>query len=60
MVGGIVGALHGVEGLPSEWVAKVEANPNVHYKEMAERLAEIVRQRSADAGKISATIAELE
>ena len=60
MVGGIVGALHGVEGLPSEWVAKVEANPHLHYKEMAQRLVEIVRQRSADAGKISATIAELE
>ncbi len=59
MVGGIVGALHGAAGLPEAWVAKVEANPNVRYREMAPRLAEIVRRRAAEAVKISQTITEL-
>ena len=56
MIGGIVGALHGAAGLPREWVAKVEANPNVQYREMTPGLAEIVRRRVADAGRMAATI----
>jgi ADP-ribosylglycohydrolase len=49
MVGGLVGALHGSSGLPGEWVAKVEANAAVDHRDTASRLAEIVRQRAADA-----------
>lgn len=59
MIGGIVGALHGAAGLPAEWVAKVEANPNVQYREITPRLAEIVRRRAADAEKIAAALADL-
>ena len=45
MVGGVVGALHGASGLPASWVSKVEANPDVTYRETADRLAQVVRRR---------------
>ena len=49
MVGGMVGALHGASGLPSAWVAKVEANADVTYREDSQRLAEVVRRRVEEA-----------
>ncbi len=55
MVGGLCGALNGTAGIPSAWVAKVEANPDVQYRAISDRLAEIVRQRteaSLDRAKI--------
>ena len=45
MVGSIVGALHGASGLPSAWVAKVEANPAVAYQDDTQKLARVVHQR---------------
>ena len=45
MIGGVVGALHGASGLPSSWIAKVEANPDVTYRDTAQRLALVVRRR---------------
>ncbi len=48
MVGGIVGALHGASGLPPAWVAKVEANPDVKYRDATERLAALVRSRQEE------------
>jgi ADP-ribosylglycohydrolase len=53
MTGGVVGALHGASGLPREWVAKVEANPNLAYDTFSERLAEVVRSRLADSRSIA-------
>jgi ADP-ribosylglycohydrolase len=42
MVGGLAGAFGGVQALQQEWVAQVEANPDVQYKPLARRLVEIV------------------
>ena len=49
MVGGLAGALHGVQGLPAGWVSKVESNPDVRYGELVGGLADIVRQRAGRA-----------
>ena len=56
MVGSIVGAPHGASGLPAAWVAKVEANPYVTYREDAEKLAQIVRQRINESQQTAAAI----
>jgi len=45
MIGGVVGALHGASGLPASWVTKVEANPDVGYRDTTRRLAIVVRNR---------------
>lgn len=49
MIGGVVGALNGVDSLRPEWVAKLEANPETDYRQMARQLAEIVLSRASDA-----------
>ena len=49
MVGGLCGALNGTAGIPSAWVAKVEANPDIQYRDISDRLAEIVRQRTKES-----------
>ena len=59
MVGGVVGALHGASGLPSAWVAKVEANSDVTYRDTAQRLADIVRNRMAEATESMAAVESL-
>ncbi len=59
MIGGVVGALHGASGLPSSWVAKVEANPNVTYRETADRLAMIVRGRLEESKERIAAVEAL-
>jgi ADP-ribosylglycohydrolase len=59
MIGGVVGALHGASGLPSSWVAKVEANPNVTYRETADRLAMIVRGRLQESKERIAAVEAL-
>jgi ADP-ribosylglycohydrolase len=59
MVGGLVGALHGASGLPPEWVAKVEANPDVTYKDTTERLALIVRGRLEESRERAAAVEAL-
>ena len=59
MIGGLVGALHGAAGLPPEWVAKVEANPEVDYGADAKRLADVVRRRAADSRAIAGSIEAL-
>jgi ADP-ribosylglycohydrolase len=59
MVGGLVGALHGVSGLPAAWVEKVEANPEVRYREQAVELAKIVRRRAERAERYAAAVALL-
>src|SRR5262249_59386733 len=56
MVGGLAGALRGVSGIPAEWVARVEANPDVRYREVVERLAGIVRQRAERAAAYAGTV----
>jgi ADP-ribosylglycohydrolase len=56
MVGGLVGALHGVSGLPAAWVEKVEANPEVRYREQAAELAAIVRRRAERAERYAAAV----
>ncbi len=60
MIGGLCGALHGASGLPDEWVQKVEANPDVRYRELTTRLAAVIRQRARFAAEYAASIAELE
>lgn len=57
MIGGLCGALHGASGLPPRWVAKVEANPNVRYRELVPQLAGIVRKRAETAGAYAQMIA---
>lgn len=59
MVGGVVGALHGASGLPPAWVAKVEANADVTYKDDSRRLAEIVRQRMTESRQRMANLESL-
>jgi ADP-ribosylglycohydrolase len=59
MVGGLAGALHGVQGLPAGWVAKVEANPEVRYAEPVAGLAQVVRQRAERARRYAETISSL-
>ena len=59
MIGGVVGALHGASGLPSSWVAKVEANPNVTYRDTADRLAMIVRGRLEESKERIAAVEAL-
>ncbi len=49
MVGGLCGAFVGASGLPSHWVKKVEANPQVAYADLTTRLASLVRQRALEA-----------
>jgi len=56
MVGGLAGALHGVGGLPPAWVEKVEANPEVRYREQASALAAIVRRRAERAEGYAAAV----
>jgi ADP-ribosylglycohydrolase len=60
MVGGLCGALWGASGLPAEWVAKVEANPKVRYRELTPALAALVRSRAAAATAHAAAIAALD
>ncbi len=60
MIGGVVGALHGASGLPPTWIAKVEANPDVTYRDTAEQLALIVRRRLDDSKERIATVEALE
>lgn len=59
MVGGLCGALHGVQGLPARWVQKVEANPKVRYRELIPTLAALVRSRAEAAAHYAKTLAEL-
>ncbi len=59
MVGSIVGALHGASGLPSSWVAKVEANPDVTYQDDSQRLARVVRRRIEESRQTLSAIESL-
>ena len=59
MVGSIVGALHGASGLPSSWVAKVEANPDVTYRDDTQRLAKVVRRRIEESRQRAAAVEAL-
>ena len=59
MVGGIVGALHGASGLPKEWMGKVEANPDVDYRDLSPALAALVRKRAAEASQLADAIGTL-
>jgi ADP-ribosylglycohydrolase len=59
MVGGLTGAYRGASGLPRAWVAKVEANPDVAYRAVTPRLAEVVRQRARDAAAYARTVDQL-
>jgi ADP-ribosylglycohydrolase len=46
MVGGLCGAYRGTTGLPTTWIEKVEANPNLHYRDLAAKLSVVVHQRA--------------
>ena len=59
MVGSIVGALHGASGLPSSWVAKVEANPDVTYQDDTHRLSQVVRSRIQESRERAAAVESL-
>jgi ADP-ribosylglycohydrolase len=59
MVGGLVGAFHGASGLPSDWVGKVEANPEVDYQDLVPKLAALVRKRGAEAKSTAGAIEAL-
>ena len=59
MIGGVVGALHGASGLPSSWIAKVEANPDVTYRDTAQRLALVVRGRIEESKQRIAAVESL-
>ena len=59
MIGGVVGALHGASGLPAAWVAKVEANPDVTYREHTRRLAAVVRSRIEESAERAAAVEAL-
>ena len=54
-----MGAMHGASGLPPEWVAKVEANPNVNYKNATDRLTEMVHKRASDSSQLTKLITDL-
>lgn len=49
MVGGLVGALNGVESFRPHWVARVEANPEADYRPIARQLTRIVLSRAEQA-----------
>ena len=49
MVGSVTGALYGASGLPSAWVAKVERNADVTYRDDSRRLARIVLARMEES-----------
>lgn len=59
MVGGLCGAYRGAAELPAEWVAKVEANPRVSYRERTAQLSALVRQRAAASARYAETISSL-
>lgn len=59
MVGGIVGAMHGASGLPSDWVAKVEANPDGDYGKAVKGLVDVIKRRTADIQGIAGSIEAL-
>jgi ADP-ribosylglycohydrolase len=59
MVGGLAGAYRGTAGLPPHWVQKVEANPDVRYREIVAALAAIVRRRAEAATQYAAAVAAL-
>jgi hypothetical protein len=48
------------EGIPAPWVAKVEANPEVRYRELVSGLAGVVRRRAERAERYLATVKSLE
>lgn len=56
MVGGLCGAYRGASGLPKRWVEKVEANPNVPYRQQVPLLAEIVRRRARAAEQYAGAV----
>jgi ADP-ribosylglycohydrolase len=59
MVGGLCGALTGAAAFPAAWVERAEANARRPYHELAGQLAQIVRQRAAEAGRYATAIAAM-
>lgn len=59
MVGGLSGAFRGAAALPPRWVEKVEANPQVRYRDLTAQLAAIVRERAARARHHAALVEQL-
>lgn len=59
MAGGLAGAFRGASGLPQRWLAKVEANAAVTYRDVVPSLAAIVRARAARAEHYAQTVRRL-
>ena len=59
MVGGLAGAFAGASGLPQRWVQKVEANPDVKYRDLVSKLTQVVRKRADRASAWITTIGQL-
>ena len=59
MVGGLCGAYRGTAGLPAPWIEKVEANPNLHYRDLAAKLSAVVQQRAAASARYAENIRSL-
>jgi ADP-ribosylglycohydrolase len=63
MVGGLCGAYASVSRLPEEWVAKVEGNAAVQYREIVPKLITIIKGRARNsvgtAAKLFGDLAQL-
>ncbi len=60
MVGGLCGALGGAIALPAPWMAKVEACPDVPYREWTHRLCGVVARRARAAAEYARVIESLQ
>lgn len=59
MVGGLVGALGGASALPHRWVAKVEANPDVTYRDLVPKLTHVIHRRAEHTRRSLTALASL-
>ena len=59
MVGGLCGALGGAAGLPTRWVEKVEARPDVPYREWTRGLCALIARRAHAAANYARIIESL-
>jgi hypothetical protein len=59
MVGGLAGALRGVDALRPDWVRKAESGAGASYRATVDRLVELLAERRDQARQYAATLDQL-
>ena len=60
MAGALSGALHGVSGLPGEWVEKIRASGRRDQVALTTMLVDAIHQRASDLARVTVAIQSLE